>query len=1676
MTKSKFLKCLAMFMAVNMLYATILPTLSYALTSGPSQPEFSSFEPVATTNMVNDFTGDFTYNLPILEVPGPHGSSYPMSLSYHSGVTPEEEASWVGYGWTLNAGAINRSVRGIPDDFKNKAITHYNKMPKNWTATVGAKAAGELFSKDIIGANASASLRYNNYRGFGYNAGVGVSLGKGVLNMGYSVSDGNKSFSLSANPVAILNSFQELGKPQKTKMKQDQKIKAYKNAVGSKVLGNALGGVSTTLSNSSYGLFSYNEVAKSTQLHSYEGKSYNFSAGFLGTPTPFPAGISGNIFGSYSWQRNQEEQISNAYGYLYSSDANSNDDEQGNNMMDYHVEKESSFSKRDAFLGIPFNDADQYMVSGEGIGGGFRMYHKNIGHFGPRSVKSEIEILNVGGEIEAGLDFGGGVDLGSGNQTTELVDWNRHPSGSKFTVVGEEATKDEPVFFRFNNDLGGSWGDNYDETPFQAIPSSGAFSLTESTSFKYESNNGKRSKRSSYIGFNYNKDALSTGFNAGYKAYSKRQDLNSLATKNADGFEDYIGEFAIFNESGLRYVYGLPVYSRNEATLSYGIKGGTIENNSAVYFNSTEISQYFSDPEIKVGETKEDPYAASYLLTEITTPDYIDRSLDGPTVDDYGGYTRFNYDKAYGDGTWYKWRQPYNGLNYQKNSLSDKKDDLGTLNSGEKQVYYLQAVETKSHVAVFHTSSRTADAIGALSNSPAMTKGQKSSDYLKRLDKIELFPVSAFAKSGNGKLIRNGDGTISPISGAIPVKTVHFEYASAADELCKGAPNMASGRGKLTLKRIYFEYNGKSNVVGGTTRISPYQFEYKYPDFSQYPSKYKSGVDDVTINTINENPAYSPFASDAWGNYQPDGAQRHADLRTWIDQNEKDNQTFDPAAWQLKAIKLPSGGEIHVQYESDDYQYVQDQEAHVMATLQSANAAGNTFTVDLSAIGVILDPSNPAEYTKQIENIRDVIEERYVDSGKKIYFKFLYKLLDDSDPITLSSCNTDYISGYADVGAISSTGNELTITLGGTRLPKDVCDEFAKSQRLGMIDKSSDCSASAGALNDSGDGESVVRQLLGMVEGIVQPSSVCATMKENLSYLRIPTSIPKRGGGLRVKRLMTFDSGLESNPVLYGNEYDYRTQDDEGNVISSGVATNEPQTIREENILVDFVKRGKQSTWDKIIAGEDKKNQEGPIGESIYPGPSVGYSRVAIRSIHSGKTNTGFSVNEYHTVKDHPIIVRTTTVKDKTSFGFGFGGFVNTFLKKQWATQGFSFVLNNMHGQPKRVASYTGDYTDIVRLEKSAVVSEQVFEYYDPADQVDVMISPFGATEKRSIGREVDVTLAQKQVIEDMKDANVELDFSIGIFPLIVPVPIPFATAMPFLTTTEGGVSTHATSKVIRYPAIVKKTTTYQDGIYHVSEPLAFDASTGRPVATRSYDEFTGTYVSQEIKAGWEYKALRDKSSSENIFVEGSFTLNGHNLNMQSTDICNLTLFTPGDMVELNEGSGAVYHVRGVDFASQSLKLTPSQEMTFTPLTVNKVTVIHSGRINNLNASISQITRHDENTDLGLYQISESNRYDNSASFITALNNATSGISGEGSFKLLTPYDDVTNLSYEHLNMSAYADKLPACTTDWSDATIKNVEFAYYESNGAIRLQLMAFDIRCNGTFEEIVAEGWTRL
>ena len=86
-------KVLALFMVTEILVQAINPLAVMALTTGPTQPEVEGFQPAGVTDMVDPFTGDFSYNIPLMDLGG-----YPLNLSYQSGAGMDDEASWTGLG------------------------------------------------------------------------------------------------------------------------------------------------------------------------------------------------------------------------------------------------------------------------------------------------------------------------------------------------------------------------------------------------------------------------------------------------------------------------------------------------------------------------------------------------------------------------------------------------------------------------------------------------------------------------------------------------------------------------------------------------------------------------------------------------------------------------------------------------------------------------------------------------------------------------------------------------------------------------------------------------------------------------------------------------------------------------------------------------------------------------------------------------------------------------------------------------------------------------------------------------------------------------------------------------------------------------------------------------------------------------------------------------------------------------------------------------------------------------------------------------------------------------------------------------------------------------------------------------------------------------------------------
>ncbi|NJN25205.1 MAG: hypothetical protein HC819_04110 [Cyclobacteriaceae bacterium] len=359
-TKRKTIRFIAVFLLLNFILDLALPSISWALTSGPTAPEYTSFEPVDTTDMVNLATGDFTYNIPLIEVPGPEGG-YPLSLSYHAGIQPGEEASWVGLGWTLNAGAITRIVNGYPDDHNGAKRT----VNDSW---VGGERSTYSVGVGLAGANLSLAFSQDTYQGFGVGASVGY---------GYEIGPARASVSVGMGPYGGEGSLQAGlslgGSVQTANIGLGVGVSTnFKTVSGYASAGNTLMGISIS-SNALKPSFSI-AGASINQVNSKAGNITTESSGFGIT---IPIGYVTVSLG-YNYLRYYSNETSEAitYGALYPEfqdpDDNSFDsyalqdfDNESGIIDDLEVEK---------VLGGSMIAFDQYNVTGQGINGNMRPY------------------------------------------------------------------------------------------------------------------------------------------------------------------------------------------------------------------------------------------------------------------------------------------------------------------------------------------------------------------------------------------------------------------------------------------------------------------------------------------------------------------------------------------------------------------------------------------------------------------------------------------------------------------------------------------------------------------------------------------------------------------------------------------------------------------------------------------------------------------------------------------------------------------------------------------------------------------------------------------------------------------------------------------------------------------------------------------------------------------------------------------------------------------------------------------------------------------------------------------------------------------------------------------------------------------------------------------------------
>lgn len=1364
MSKNKIYRALAAYLAVSILAQVAAPTAAMALTSGPSQPEVQSFEPVGTSDMVEVFSGDFNYNIPLFELPGPNGG-YPFNIAYHSGIGMDQEASWVGLGWNLNAGAITREMRGFPDDFSNETIRKKVDMRDMHTYGMGVAGNRELAGADFgkLGP-VSTSLQlgftvyHNNYRGIGYSLspGIGFTHKKSGAGLGIDFSaDSQEGVGVNAS-LSITDT--------------DDAGNALKESLG--IGFNSKKGIQLSYS----GSIQQTESPKFGTIRMGGSSSFSFAEKAF-TPAVRQETVSGNLLisGKYGWDvgtLSRSVAVSgfysierlkhkgnftshNAYGYNYLYAADEKD------LTDFSREKDGMIRKNTPNLAIPQLTYDYYNVMGQGIAGMFRGYRNDIGTIHDPTTKSRGAGGSVAVEYSAGASVNHiGFSRHMNYSMSESKKWSNdngfdgyynfihkdeHENADfenlYFKMRGEQTSFSESEMDHIGGEdavkprlqiTGDAGGLIYKPEAGKLIDDDGdeyATSATRpdkaraarNTSIQLITNNQLLMSNGDELLKEYDLWYYTEPVNAG-STTAQTAPLTRLSRSGEAIKGTQTAAVTALNADGARYIYGLPVYNLKQYEVTFTCAppsdpakkfGPEIDLTSDTQpdYKLANTEQYYSRTEIPA-------YAHSYLLTAILGADYVDVDNNGPSDADHGYWVKFNYVKT---ADRYKWRAPFTGANYDRGLLTTEEDDKASYIYGEKEVWHLASAVTKTHIAYFHISPRPdgRDA-GYEINGNSNNIG---SNYSYQLDEIALYSRA----QANPRL---GVDILTPI------KKVHFEYDNS---LCPGVENAAAtGTGKLTLKRLYFTYQ---NSTRG--ELNPYTFEYK---------------------TGDGNPGYSPSSYDRWGNYKHSGTAAERMLFPYVrqfnpgvDQTSANKAAFkawideDASVWHLKKIKLPTGGEINVEYESDDYAYVQHKQAMQMIKIERLDFPDDPSCVYRTTPGQEpkdKEPINLRSYRKVYFTLEHpvpvgagstLIMDEYLSSlrqpdGKyQLYFKLKSELR--TDPENLQ----EFVSGYCtlklddlskDIGYDDASNIQINnttyhtkayITLAAPTYHSGLENyhpfalaawQHLRTNQPSLFTTVGDVKVPAGSDAPSAKATKA-KSLLSIFPEMVELFRDYNVYARNRhwadhidlanSYIRLqsPDKI-KYGGGSRVKKLTINDKwdamAAGEQGGTYGMVYDYTMTEpwqDGERVISSGVAQYEPLIGGDEIPL-----RHAKPFVDEIpVKTDNSLFIEYPLNESHYPGPHVGYRKITVQSLASEKvgknlllpevTTTGLTEYEFYTAKEFPVITEETEITKKPFNLYIPLPFVGQIQQQDMtAAQGYVIKLNDMHGKPKSVSYY----------------------------------------------------------------------------------------------------------------------------------------------------------------------------------------------------------------------------------------------------------------------------------------------------------------------------------------------------------------------------------------------------
>lgn len=1603
--KNKHRQKTAFSLILIMLLHVLFPPLASALTGGPMQPEFSAFEPIGTTEMVNLPEGDFTYNIPLMDVGG-----YPLNLAYHSGITQDMEASVVGLGWTINPGSINRNVRALPDDFmgEDDAITKELNMRHNVTAGLSVQAETELFGKgpeaatgDTFNLKLALNLGVflNNYHGVGYEFGISPSFMAGRkaesgltsslgldAGLGVNSKDGSNfsadlrfdglikktedhAYYLKGKVGLAVNSKEGLKKLSLSGALIDKKKDRFfqrgkEGEIRERGSTGIIGGHKFSFAGKTYVpniTMSNNNLSLSVSL-----KPDNLA--LFGSSISI-AGFSGYVS---TQQLRKTTETKRSYGLLYAEQGK--DDVHG--LMDFNRSQDGAYKSYSTNLPLVNPGYDVLNLSGQGIGGSYQLKRSDVPMFFDSKNTSIANGGSIGVELGKGNLFHGGIDLKYNNTNSFSEKWTQDNEFLSAYNFGETSKGTyEAAYYRAAGEMAVETDLNFYQQlgedhavrayleqpnrlrPFKVLaqPKLVRDYDAKETSPSSLVTRQKRARRNQAISYLTAEEARVGGLQPSINSYT----LNDFTTPPAElpridprvgRQEHHISQVESIREDGLRYVYGVPAYNMSKEEVSFNVAGRSVDCSTGnVIYSPDQDDSVDNDrgEDYYYSKVTTPAYAHSYLLTAVLGQDYEDVGGDGPSVDDMGSYTLINYSNTTHDPSTnrispYKWRVPFQQNGAHYNAgLFSDKDD-------DKASY---VYGTKEIWLVHSIESKTMVAEFFYENNRQdgfgvadRHGGIAANNPNKILKKITLY-----AKPDR---IANG-------SNATPIKTVHFEYNY---ELCPGTLNALAG-GKLTLKEVFFTYGHSEKG-----RLSSYHFEYKTPATS-----------------------YDGRAYDRWGHYLPNRINTNCQNPKpgdFVGNDEYPYSTQDPSVaqqiagtWCLRSIQLPSGGEINVEYGPKHYAYVQDQAAMQMVKITGTNAPdgkslyrplGDGVALNYLRLNLDLQGARMEDYLRGIEIGKDYVYLRcYLNlngqtgaDAKYEYVSLYAKIIDwgtnwiEVEALPVRDKNQPVIHPISKFGFQFIRQYLPKVAYGQTTITaEDVKDNF-----LAVV----------------GPMAAMSRQLRSFVKGFnstLIDRGYCAQMDvQGRSYVRLMTpGQMKYGGGALVKRITITDnwSGMTNGAhqsFTYGQTYDYTTVDPfTGKRISSGVAAYEPLIGGDENPLRNAVQVNEERRW----AIDNMHYQEEPLAEDLMPGPRIVFSEISVQNLERPNvrsTATGRSVMKYYTAKDFPVRLDRTGLSKKPRRMSPILNLLKLKVKDHMtASQGFVVETNNMHGQARAREIYDANGTLISKVE---------YQYKTKPDgtldnTVEVMRSD-GRLQTALLGVDYDLAGDAREAKTKTISAGAEINvdgFTVALLPIVIPM------VWPSFEGQEKRFRSISLTKQIKKFGVLERVLAYDLGSTIATENKVWDAETGQVLLTKTYNEFEDLVFNLTVPAHLYYAGMQ--GAYQNIGALATLTNQGSGVYR----VPDAGFFIPGDEVLVsNTGALGKAWVLHADATSRQIMLINEQGSPANSFpTGAQLKVIRSGHRNMPGMGIGTLTSRKDPFVSGRLQLDRSTEVLNAA-------------------------------------------------------------------------------------------------